>query len=171
MNLIDRLLAWVRGLVGRGENLDPAAFSLISPAWDGERILYGGVLPPTKLTAVHYVECRRLSMKEAKLSSPPGRPLLTHHIRIFYRLLKDGREINILNQPYAFSFPGFSADGVADLITRDLGKQLVRAAAGGVDSGLPLPGIRLIFQGYQATIYWQSFIEAKFRALIARRYA
>jgi hypothetical protein len=166
-SVVERFFKWLVGKLRKKKaEPEPIGFKLLIPAWNQERILYGGVFVPTKRTAVHYLECKRLSAARSKALYVPGQPMPTHHLRFFYKLILDGQERHIINQPYSFVCYGRNSDELARIILQRFSRRAVEISEGKVD--LSFAGVsptRLLLQGYQATVFWQSELAAQFKSL------
>jgi hypothetical protein len=165
-SVVERFFRWVLGKFKKKKLPEPIGFKLLIPAWNEERFLYGGVFSVTKRTAVHYLECQRLSAKHSKVLQVAGQPMPTHHVKFFYKLMLGGHERYILNMPYSFACYGRSSDELAKIILQRFARRAIEVSEGEIDLGFARASpVTLLLQSPQASIFWQVELATQFKIL------
>lgn len=168
MSLIDKVIEWIKSLGKPKPVAKDQSFKLVNPAWNNERIVYSGVLSSTKIFGiVHHLECRILTVKEAKEYWIKGQSQPTHWIKFFYTT-KQGTHIYLIDKSFSFVSPGFKPNDAARWVMRRTAERIVSINQNSFFSfGETIPAVptsemfRKDRNGYSSQ-FWEAVITGEF---------
>jgi hypothetical protein len=169
MNLIDRIVTWVKNLIRpNAKPTELIGFRETNKPWIEEKMVYEGILDNTKNFGVkHYLICRRLTTKESKIYWKEGNSIPTHWVKFIY-FTKQGTRMALIDEVFSFVKKGFKPDDVAIYVIRETAKQIIildKTSMIFSDEDAPKIPTRKVFlsdqDGYASKL-WQKIILDKF---------